>query len=89
VRVVADNAGFLLRGLLVTLQLTGLGFAGALLPGTVLAMFRVSPIPPLRVAVAAYVGVLRSMPLLSLLVLVVSGLPDTGLTLSLFSSAAL
>jgi glutamate transport system permease protein len=36
VRVVADNAGFLLRGLLVTLQLTGLGFVGALLLGTVI-----------------------------------------------------
>lgn len=88
-RVVTDNAGFLLGGLLVTLQLTGLGFAGALLLGTVLAVFRVSPIPPLRVAGAVYVGVLRNMPLLNLLVLVVFGLPDIGLTLSLFSSAAL
>ena len=88
-RVVSDNAGFLLGGLLVTMELTGLGFAGALLLGTVLAVFRVSPILPLRVVGAAYVGVLRNMPLLSLLVLVVFGLPDIGLTLSLFSSAAL
>jgi glutamate transport system permease protein len=89
VHVVTDNLGYLLGGLLVTLELTVLGFLGALALGTVLAVFRVSPIPPLRAAGAAYVEVLRNMPLLSLLVLVVFGLPDIGLTLSLFTSAAL
>jgi len=54
--------------------------------GTVLAVFRVSPIPPLRVAGAVYVEVLRNMPLRSLLVLFVFGLPDIGLTFSLFTS---
>ena len=86
--VVIDSLGFLLGGLLVTLELTALAFVGALLVGTVLAVFRVSPVPPLRVAGAAYVEVLRNMPLLSLLVLVVFGLPDVGVTFSLFTSAA-
>lgn len=86
--VVTDNIGFLLGGLLVTLELTALGFVGAMLLGTVLAVFRVGPIPPLRVAGAVYVEVLRNMPLLSLLVLLVFGLPDVGLTFSLFTSAA-
>jgi glutamate transport system permease protein len=89
VRVVTDNLGFLLGGLLVTLELTVLGFVGALLLGTVLAVFRVSPIAPLRWAGAVYVEVLRNMPLLTLLILVVFGLPDIGITFSLFSSAAL
>ena len=88
-RVVTDNIGFLLGGLLITLELTAIGFVGALLLGTVLAVFRVSPIPPLRAAGAVYVEVLRNMPLLSLLILVVFGLPDIGLTFSLFTSAAL
>ena len=57
--------------------------------GTVLAVFRVSPIPPLRVVGAVYVEVLRNVPLLMLLVLVIFGLPDVGLTFSLFVSAAL
>ncbi|MCU1648921.1 MAG: glnM 2 [Pseudonocardia sp.] len=86
--VVIDSLGFLLGGLLVTLELTALGFVGAMLLGTVLAVFRVSPVPPLRVAGAVYVEVLRNMPLLSLLVLVVFGLPDVGVTFSLFTSAA-
>jgi glutamate transport system permease protein len=88
VHVVIDSLGFLLGGLLVTLGLTALGFVGAMLLGTVLAVFRVSPVPPLRVAGAVYVEVLRNMPLLSLLVLVVFGLPDVGVTFSLFTSAA-
>jgi glutamate transport system permease protein len=88
VGVVGDNLGFLLGGLLVTLELTVLGFVGALALGTVLAVFRVSPVPPLRVAGAVYVEVLRNMPLLSLLVLFVFGLPDIGITFSLFASAA-
>jgi glutamate transport system permease protein len=88
VRVVTDNLGFLLGGLLVTLELTVLGFVGALLLGTVLAVFRVSPIAPLRWVGAVYVEVLRNMPLLTLLILVVFGLPDVGITFSLFTSAA-
>ena len=48
-RVVTDNLGFLLGGLLVTLELTVLGFIGALLLGTVLAVFRVSPVGRARV----------------------------------------
>jgi glutamate transport system permease protein len=89
VNVVTDNLGFLLGGLLVTLELTVIGFLGALLLGTVLAVFRVSPIAPLRWAGAVYVEVLRNMPLLTLLILVVFGLPDIGITFSLFTSAAL
>ncbi|MGH3768015.1 MAG: amino acid ABC transporter permease [Pseudonocardiaceae bacterium] len=86
--VVIDNLGFLLGGLLVTLELTALAFVGALLLGTVVAVFRVSPVASLRVGGAVYVEVLRNMPLLSLLVLVVFGLPDVGVTFSLFTSAA-
>jgi len=66
-----------------------LGFVGALLLGTVLAVFRVSPVAPLRWVGAVYVEVLRNMPLLTLLILVVFGLPDIGITFSLFTSAAL
>ena len=87
--VVFDNLGFLFGGLLVTLGLTVLGFAGALVIGTVLAVFRVSPITPLRWVGAIYVEVLRNMPLLTLLVLVVFGLPDIGIRFSLFTSAAI
>jgi glutamate transport system permease protein len=79
----------LLGGLVVTLELTVLSFLGALVLGTVLAIFRVSPVLPLRAVGTAYVGVLRNVPLLVLLVLFVFGLPDVGLRYSLFTSAVI
>ena len=47
-RVLTDNIGFLVGGMLKTLELTVLGFVGALLAGTFLAVCRVAPIAPLR-----------------------------------------
>jgi glutamate transport system permease protein len=79
----------LLGGLVVTLELTVLSFLGALVLGTVLAIFRISPVAPLRLFGTAYVGVLRNVPLLVLLVLFVFGLPDIGLRYSLFTSAVI
>jgi glutamate transport system permease protein len=79
----------LLGGLVVTLELTVLSFLGALVLGTVLGVFRVSPVLPLRAFGAAYVGVLRNVPLLVLLVLFVFGLPDIGISYSLFTSAVI
>jgi glutamate transport system permease protein len=79
----------LLGGLVVTLELTILSFLGALLLGTILGIFRVSPVLPLRAFGAAYVGVLRNVPLLVLLVLFVFGLPDVGVRYSLFTSAVI
>ena len=87
--VITDNIGFLLQGVLVTLALTVTGFVGALLIGTLLAVCRVGPITPLRVLGTLYVEFFRNIPLLSLLVLVIFGLPDAGLTIPLFAAAAL
>lgn len=83
------HVGVLLSGLLGTAELSGLAFGGALLLGTLLAIFRVSPVPPLAAAAAGYVAVIRNVPLLVLLVLFVFGLPEIGLLLPLFASAAL
>ncbi|MDQ2782545.1 MAG: amino acid ABC transporter permease [Actinomycetota bacterium] len=77
------------HSLLLTLALTAIGFAGSLIIGTVTAVCRVSPVTPLRVVGAVYVEIFRNMPLLSLLIVVAFGLPDVGLRLSLFNSAAI
>ncbi|MEC3976608.1 amino acid ABC transporter permease [Amycolatopsis sp. H20-H5] len=87
--VVLSHLTDLLAGFGVTLQLTAIGFLGALVLGTVLAVCRVVPIAPLRVLGTVYVEFFRNIPLLSLLILVVFGLPDVGVTYSLFTSAAL
>lgn len=79
-----DNLSFLANGLLTTVMLTILGFVGALVLGTIVAIFRVSPIPPLRVLGTVYVEFFRNVPLLTLLILIVFGLPDIGLLFPLF-----
>lgn len=83
-QMLADNAPFLVSGLLTTLLLTVLGFVGALLLGTTIAILRVCPITPLRVVGTVYVEFFRNVPLLSLLILIVFGLPDIGLLIPLF-----
>ncbi|AXE39050.1 amino acid ABC transporter permease [Acidipropionibacterium virtanenii] len=85
--VVGQYWGLIAQGIGITVGLGVLGFLGAMVLGTVMAVFRISPIPPLRIFGAIYVEVFRNIPLLSLLILIVFGLPDAGLRLSLFWSA--
>ncbi|SER56473.1 glutamate transport system permease protein [Propionibacterium cyclohexanicum] len=82
--IIRSNAGVLLDGLTTTILLTVLGYLGALVVGIVVAIFRVSPIAPLRAVGTVYVEFFRNVPLLSLLILVAFGLPDAGLLLPLF-----
>lgn len=86
---ITDNIPMLLRGLGTTLLLTVLGYSLSLVAGTVLAVCRVSPIPPLRWAATVYVEIFRNMPMLSLLVLLAFGMPDAGLLLPLFWTGVL
>jgi len=51
------------NGFLRTLALLGIGGAGALVLGVIVAAFRISPIPPLRLAGAVYTELLRNTPL--------------------------
>lgn len=88
-RTVLSHFPDLLHGFAITLQLTVLGFLGALVLGTVLAVCRIGPITPLRVIGSIYVEIFRNIPLLALLILFVFGLPDVGLTYSYFTSTAI
>lgn len=83
---VLTHIGVLVGGFWITLELSLLGFAGALVLGTLLTIMRVSPIPPLQGFGTAFVEVFRNIPLLAFLVLFVFGLPDVGVTYSLFTS---
>ena len=84
-----ENLPLLLRGIGITVALTLLGYTFALALGTVIAVCRVSPIPPLRWAGTVYVEIFRNIPLLSLLILLTFGLPDVGLRLPYFWCAVL
>lgn len=75
-------------GLLLTVELTLLALAGALVAGVLVAAMRVSPVPVLRAAGMIYVETLQNIPLLVWLVLAVFGLPEIGVIAGLFSTAA-
>ncbi len=80
---------FLAQGVWLTMVLTVLGFLGALLLGTLVAIFRVSPVTPLRAVGTVYVELFRNMPLLTLLVVIVFALPKVGVTIDLLPSGVL
>jgi glutamate transport system permease protein len=73
-------------GLWVTVQFTVVGFVGAIILGVVLATFRISPVPYLRGIGLLYVEIFRNVPLVSLLILVVYGLPEIGITIDYLPS---
>lgn len=84
--VLWDYRGEFLAGLGVTFQLTALAFVGALVVGTVIAVFRISPITPLRAFGAFFVEVFRNVPVMSLLILVAFALPEIGVMWDLTTS---
>ncbi|HSY14494.1 MAG TPA: amino acid ABC transporter permease [Jatrophihabitantaceae bacterium] len=87
--IVLSHLGILFSGFGATLELSVIGFVAGGVLGTLLAVCRVVPVAPLRVFGSVYVEVFRNIPLVALLTLVVFGLPDAGVTYSLFDSAAL
>jgi len=76
--VLIENADVFARGFLVTLQICIISAIGALILGTVLAAFRISPIPPLRWLGTAYVTVLRNTPLTIVFFFMAFGMPELG-----------
>ncbi|HUQ40137.1 MAG TPA: amino acid ABC transporter permease [Acidimicrobiales bacterium] len=87
--VVLDNLGLYAEGMRTTVALTVLSFALALVIGTAVATCRVSPVPPLRLAGAVWVEVLRNTPLLALTLLFFFGFPKIGIRFSAFPSGVI
>ena len=83
---ITDNLADIGWGLLVTLVLSALSYLGGLLLGSLMAVFRVGPIPPLRALGAAWVTVACNIPNLCLMVLIGLALPHVGITIPLFWS---
>lgn len=84
-----DALPALLRGALLTLQVSALAIALAAAVGVGVAAARTAPLPPLRWLGAAYVEVFRNTPLLVQIFFVFFGLPRVGLRLSPFQSGLL
>lgn len=87
--VVLDNLPQYWEGMRTTVGLTLASFATAFLLGTLVAACRVSPIPPLRVAGAVYVELIRNTPLTVLFALFFFGLPKVGVIYPPYQSAVI
>ncbi|MFZ2858056.1 amino acid ABC transporter permease [Acidovorax sp.] len=79
----------LAKGLQWTVLLTLTGFVGGVLGGLVVALCRVSPLVPLRLATVAFIEVFRGTPLLLQLFVVFYGLSVLGFSLSAWTSVAI
>ncbi|MEV5509385.1 amino acid ABC transporter permease [Streptomyces orinoci] len=77
--VLSDNFAEFREGFLKTVELTAYSGVLALLLGTLIAAFRVSPVPALRAFGTAWVTLLRNTPLVLLFLTVTLGLPALGL----------
>jgi polar amino acid transport system substrate-binding protein len=79
----------LLRGALVTVEISVLAMLLAVAAGLVIVLVRLYAIAPLRWLARAYVEVMRGTPLLIQLFLIYYGLPQIGLRLNAFLAAIL
>lgn len=89
IEIFSEFGSQLLRATGITVGLTALSFVLAMIIGTVIAIMRISPIGPLRFCARAYVEIFVNIPLVALLIVMTFGLPDIGLTFSLFWCAVL
>jgi glutamate transport system permease protein len=78
VDVIFDNMSLYANGLVTTLKICGYSAVGSLLLGTIMAAFRVSPVPPLRWVGTSWVNVFRNCPLTVVLFFCAFGLPEIG-----------
>ena len=79
----------LLRGAVVTVEISVLAMALAIVCGLALALLRLYGIAPLRWVAVAYIEVIRGTPLLIQLYLIYYGLPNVGIRLNAFAAAVL
>ncbi len=87
--IVLDNLGGYGDAMVVTVELTLLSFAAAFLIGVLIAAFRVSPVPPLRIFATFWVETFRNTPVVVLMSLFFFGLTKVGVRYSPFVSAVI
>lgn len=81
---VTSHLDLYLEGLWVTLHLCLWSAGIALVLGTLMATFRISPVPPLRWFGTAWVTVLRNTPLAVVFFSIAFGLPEVGVNASYY-----
>lgn len=82
--VILANLPLYLNGIVTTLRICLYAGILALVVGTIVAMFRVAPLTPLRALGTSWVTVFRNCPLLVVLFFMAFGLPTLGINASYF-----
>lgn len=88
-RAVTGHLDVFIEGIRATVTLTLVSYTFALMLGTLVAAWRISPVPPLRLAGTVYVGLVRNTPLVVLMFLLFFGLPKVGVRFEPFPTAVL
>jgi cystine transport system permease protein len=89
-QLIRDSLRPLLEGTLRgTIPLTAISFVLGLALALVVALMRLSPVPPVQAVARAYVSVIRGTPLLLQLFIIYYGLPSLGATIDPFPSAVI
>lgn len=87
--VLVDNFDLFVGGFFGSLGIIAFALVGSLVLGSLLAVMRVSPIPPLQRFAIFYVGVVRNSPLTVMLFVTAFVLPELGLNASFFALGVL
>ncbi|MGV6875026.1 amino acid ABC transporter permease [Pseudochelatococcus sp. B33] len=80
---------YLLQGLLWTLFLTAIGFAGGIAFGMIIALMRISQSPWLRIPAICWIGLFQGTPLLMQLFVAYFGLPLLGFNLPAWGAVSI
>ena len=84
--VFQHQLGTLFTGLVTSLEISGLVAIFAFALGSLIAIFRISPIGPLRAVGLVYVEIFRNIPVMSLIILVTFALPGLNIRFGFFRS---
>lgn len=89
-QLIADSMPALLKGAVLTIQVTLIALTSGVILGTLLALARISPIKPLSWLATAYIELIRGTPLLVQIFLIYFGLPQvTGVNLDPFPAGVI
>lgn len=84
-----DNLMFLLEGFWVTLKVAAISIVLSFIFGSILGVIRYTKIPILSHVCAAFVEIIRNLPLLLIIFFVYFALPEVGMKFSVVTSAVI
>ena len=88
-KLLSDYGPAFWQALLLTWKLTAWSFVPGFLLGIGIAVLRLLPLPPLRLALTFYVEVFRNIPSVALLIFIVFALPDLNVLIDYEPSVVL